>query len=141
MGHTACGNASFPAAVRRREGAHTVRFRTTLPATLQGMKKYLGSGLVKGIGPVMAERIVEAFGEATFTVIDTDPLLLQEVAGIGPVRATRIAATWAEQRHVREVMAALQGFGMMPTAGAIFQVWWDAVPDVCSPPAHQAGLG
>src|SRR5918997_407386 len=85
---------------------------TTLPATLQGMKKYLGSGLVKGIGPVNAGRIVDTFGEATFEVIDADPSRLTEVAGIGPVRAGRIAATWAEQRHIREVMAALQGYGI-----------------------------
>src|SRR5687767_10742456 len=89
-----------------------IDYRTTLPATLQGMKKYLGSGLVKGIGPVMADRIVDAFGEATFNVIDADPLLLRAVAGIGPVRAHRIGATWVEQRHIREVMTALQGFGL-----------------------------
>src|SRR5215216_7539248 len=87
-------------------------YRTTLPATVQGMRKYLGSGLVKGVGPVMAGRIVEAFGEATFSVIDADATLLKEVPGIGPVRAARIAATWAEQRHIREVMTALQGFGI-----------------------------
>src|SRR5215216_2128744 len=87
-------------------------YRTTLPATVQGMRRYLGSGLVKGVGPVMAGRIVEALGEATFTVIDADPTLLKEVPGIGPVRAARIAATWAEQRHIREVMAAMQGFGL-----------------------------
>jgi exodeoxyribonuclease V alpha subunit len=89
-----------------------VRYRTMLPASLQGMRKYLGSGLVKGIGPVIAERIVDAFGEATFTVIDADAGLLKEVPGIGPVRAARIAATWAEQRRIREVMADLQGFGL-----------------------------
>ena len=87
-------------------------YRTTLPATLQGMRKYLGSGLIKGVGPVTAARIVEAFGNATFTVIDADPARLHEVPGIGPVRAQRIAATWIEQRHIREVMAALQGFGL-----------------------------
>ena len=87
-------------------------YRTALPATLQGMKKYLGSGLVKGIGPVNAGRIVDAFGEATFEVIDDDPKRLTEVPGIGPIRASRIAATWAEQRHIREVMAALQGYGI-----------------------------
>jgi exodeoxyribonuclease V alpha subunit len=87
-------------------------YRTTLPATLQGMRKYLGSGLVKGVGPVTAARIVEAFGDATFAVIDADPSRLREVPGIGPVRARRIAATWVEQRHIREVMAALQGFGL-----------------------------
>jgi exodeoxyribonuclease V alpha subunit len=89
-----------------------VDYRATLPATLQGMKKYLGSGLIKGIGPIHAGRIVEAFGEATFEVIDADPDRLTKVKGIGPVRAGRIAAAWTEQRHIREVMAALQGFGI-----------------------------
>jgi exodeoxyribonuclease V alpha subunit len=87
-------------------------YRTALLATLQGMKKYLGSGLVKGVGPVNAGRIVDTFGEATFDVIDDDPTRLTEVPGIGPIRASRIAATWAEQRHIREVMAALQGYGI-----------------------------
>src|SRR5215208_3102131 len=87
-------------------------YRTTLPATTQGMRRYLGSGLVKGIGPVTAGRIVDAFGEGTFEVIDASPERLTEVPGIGPVRASRIAATWQEQRHIREVMAALQGFGV-----------------------------
>src|SRR5215217_2857573 len=86
--------------------------RTTLPATLQGMKRYLGSGLVKGIGPVMGGRIVEAFGEGTFAVIDEVPERLTEVPGIGPVRAGRIAAAWVEERHIREVMAALQSHGI-----------------------------
>ncbi len=87
-------------------------YRTTLPATLQGIRKYLGSGLVKGVGPVNAGRIVDAFGEATFEIIDTAPDRLTTVKGIGPVRAGRIAAAWVEQRHIREVMAALQGFGL-----------------------------
>lgn len=90
-------------------------YRTALPATLQGMKKYLGSGLIKGLGPVNAARIVDAFGEATFEIIDVSPARLTEIPGIGPVRASRIAATWAEQRHVREVMAALQGYGVSPS--------------------------
>jgi exodeoxyribonuclease V alpha subunit len=89
-----------------------VDYRTALPATLQGMKKYLGSGLVKGVGPVNAGRIVDAFGEETFEVIDTSPDRLREVPGIGPIRAGRIAAAWEEQRHIREVMAALQGYGI-----------------------------
>src|SRR5918996_4095806 len=90
-------------------------YRTALPATLQGMKKYLGSGLVKGIGPVNAARIVDAFGEETFAVIDADVERLRQVPGIGPVRAARIAAPWAEQRHIREVMAGLQGDGVSPS--------------------------
>jgi len=94
-------------------------YRTSLPTTTQGMRRYLGSGLVKGVGPVMAGRIVDAFGEGTFHVIDptlhvidATPARLTEVAGIGKVRAMRIAATWEEQRHIREVMAALQGYGV-----------------------------
>ena len=87
-------------------------YRTTLPATIQGIRKYLGSGLVKGVGPVNAGRIVDAFGETTFSVIDETPDRLTEVPGIGPVRAGRIASTWEEQRHIREVMAALQSYGL-----------------------------
>jgi exodeoxyribonuclease V alpha subunit len=89
-----------------------VDYRTTLPATQQGIQKYLGSGLIKGVGPVMAARIVAAFGEATLKLIDTDPARLRAIQGIGPVRAQRIAAAWVEQCHIREVMAALQGFGL-----------------------------
>jgi exodeoxyribonuclease V alpha subunit len=92
-------------------------YRTAPPATRQGMKKYLGSGLVKGIGPVKAWGIVDAVGEATFEVIDDDPNRLTEVPGIGPIRASRIAATWAEQRHIREVMVALQGYGILTSLG------------------------
>jgi exodeoxyribonuclease V alpha subunit len=89
-----------------------VEYRTTLPATHQGIQKYLGSGLIKGVGPVMAARIVAAFGEATLTLIDAEPARLREIPGIGPVRAQRIAAAWVEQCHIREVMAALQEFGL-----------------------------
>jgi exodeoxyribonuclease V alpha subunit len=89
-----------------------VDYRTSLPATLQGMQRYLGSGMVKGIGPVYAARIVESFGEETFDVIDATPERLTEVAGIGKVRAERIASAWAEQRQIRDVMAALHSFGV-----------------------------
>jgi exodeoxyribonuclease V alpha subunit len=108
-----------------------VDYRTTLPATLQGMRKYLGSGLVKGVGPVTAARIVDAFGEATFAVIDADPSRLRQVPGIGPVRARRIAATWVEQRHIREVMAALQGYGLSTSlAVRIYKRFGDHSGDV-----------
>jgi exodeoxyribonuclease V alpha subunit len=89
-----------------------VDYRTALPATLQGLQKYLGSGLIKGVGPVMAARIVATFGEATLTLIDAEPDRLRQVPGIGPVRAQRIAATWVERRHIRELMVALQEFGL-----------------------------
>ena len=68
-------------------------YRTSLPTTTQGMRRYLGSRLVKGVGPVMAGRIVDAFGEGTFEVIDATPERLTEVPGIGKMRATWIAAT------------------------------------------------
>ena len=108
-----------------------VDYRTALPATVQGMKRYLGSGLVKGIGPVMAGRIVDAFGEATFAVVDEQPERLTEVAGIGPVRGRRIAATWDEQRHIRDVMAALQGHGVSTSlAVRIYKRFGDRSADV-----------
>ena len=67
-----------------------------LPATLAGMENYLGSGLIKGIGPKMAERIVSQFKEATFEVIEQQPERLREVAGIGPDRSGKITAAWQE---------------------------------------------
>ena len=108
-------------------------YRTALPATVQGMKKYLGSGLVRGVGPVMAGRIVDAFGEATFEVVDATPERLTEVPGIGPVRAQRVAATWEEQRHIREVMTALQGYGVSTSlAVRIYKRFGDASGQIVS---------
>jgi exodeoxyribonuclease V alpha subunit len=89
-----------------------IDYRTALPATLQGMQRYLGSGMVKGIGSTYAARIVETFGEETFDVIDAAPDRLREVPGIGKVRANRIASAWVEQRQIREVMAALHSYGV-----------------------------
>jgi exodeoxyribonuclease V alpha subunit len=103
-----------------------IDFRTTLPATVQGMKKYLGSGLVKGVGPVMAGRIVDLFGETTFDVVDLAPERLTEVAGIGPLRAQRITAAWAEQRAIREVMTALASFGVSTSLAARISKYGDA---------------
>ena len=85
---------------------------SVLPATLTGIEKYLGSGLIKGIGPVMAGRLVERFGIHTLEVIEGDPHRLQEVEGIGPVRAGRIEKAWEEQKEIREVMVFLQGHGV-----------------------------
>jgi len=108
-------------------------YRTALPASLQGMRRYLGSGLVKGLGHVIAERIVEQFGEATFDVIDDTPERLTEVAGVGPIRAQRIAATWEEQRQIREVMAALQSFGVSTSlAVRIYKRFGDASAKIVS---------
>lgn len=86
--------------------------RTTHPATPEGMEKYLGSGLIKGIGPVFAGKLVQAFGERVFDVIADQPERLTEVPGIGPTRQQRITGSWHEQRVIREIMVFLQGHGV-----------------------------
>jgi exodeoxyribonuclease V alpha subunit len=88
---------------------------TLKPATLVGIEKYLGSGLVRGVGPVMARRLVERFGLATLEVIDQAPERLREVEGIGPVRSARIGRAWVEQRQIRDVMVFLQAHGVSTT--------------------------
>src|SRR6266851_10471925 len=76
------------------------------------MEKYLGSGLIRGIGPTFAQRLVSAFRETVFEVIEHAPQRLLEVEGIGPKRARRITASWADQKVIREIMAFLQGHGV-----------------------------
>jgi exodeoxyribonuclease V alpha subunit len=87
-------------------------YTTVLPATIQGIRRYLGSGLIKGIGPKMAERIVAHFGPATLEVIEQLPGRLVEVPGLGPKRTAMITAAWAEQQAIKEVMVFLQGVGV-----------------------------
>jgi exodeoxyribonuclease V alpha subunit len=86
--------------------------RTVAPQTEQGITKYLGSGLIKGIGPHFAKRIVEVFGERTLKVIDESPAYLAEVKGIGPRRIQRIRESWQEQKAVRDIMVFLQSHGV-----------------------------
>ncbi|GAB3829345.1 ATP-dependent RecD-like DNA helicase [Dactylosporangium cerinum] len=87
-------------------------FTTVLPATIQGIERYLGSGLIKGIGPRMAARIVERFGADTLRVIEEEPARLIEVPGLGPKRTAMIGAAWEEQKAIKEVMVFLQGVGV-----------------------------
>ncbi|WP_233625143.1 ATP-dependent RecD-like DNA helicase [Actinoplanes sp. ATCC 53533] len=89
-----------------------VSYTTVLPATIQGIRRYLGSGLIKGIGPVFAERIVDHFGEDTLRVIEEQPGRLVEVPGLGPKRTAKITAAWVEQKAIKEVMVFLQGVGV-----------------------------
>jgi exodeoxyribonuclease V alpha subunit len=102
-------------------------YTTVLPATIQGIRRYLGSGLIKGIGPRIAERIVDHFGTGTLDVIETEPKRLVEVPGLGPKRTKLIAAAWEEQKAIKEVMIFLQGVGVSTSiAVRIYKKYGDA---------------
>ncbi len=88
------------------------QYEIVLPSTVHGIRKYLGSGLIKGIGPEMARRIVKEFGLATLDVIEKSPAELARVDGIGPKRIAMIAQAWAEQREIKDIMVFLQGHGV-----------------------------
>ncbi|MFF2377180.1 ATP-dependent RecD-like DNA helicase [Streptomyces xiamenensis] len=102
-------------------------YTTVLPATVQGIRRYLGSGLIKGIGPRTAERIVEHFGVATLEVIEADAGRLIEVPGLGPKRTRLIAAAWVEQKAIKEVMVFLQSVEVSTSiAVRIYKKYGDA---------------
>lgn len=102
-------------------------FTTILPATIKGIEKYLGSGLIKGIGPKLAERIVAHFGIDTLRIIEEEPKRLVEVPKLGPKRTQLIGAAWAEQKQIKEVMIFLQGVGVSTSlAVRIFKRYGDA---------------
>lgn len=96
---------------------HGLQFKATLlkvvpPTTLEGIEKYLGSGMVKGIGPHFAKVLVKAFKEEVFDVIETAPDRLRDLPGIGPKRIEKITSAWAEQKAIREIMVFLQSHGV-----------------------------
>jgi len=97
------------------------RCKQVLPATAEGVKRYLGSGLIKGVGPVTAARIVQRFGADTLRVLDEEPRRLREALGVGPKRAAAIARAWEEQKHIREVMLFLQSHGV--TTGLAVKIY------------------
>ena len=86
--------------------------RTAEPSSTEGIEKYMGSGMIRGIGPVYARKLGRAFGEKVFDVIEAEPERLREVTGIGKVRAKRITDAWAEQKVVREIMVFLYSHGV-----------------------------
>ncbi|HOI95762.1 MAG TPA: ATP-dependent RecD-like DNA helicase [Syntrophobacter fumaroxidans] len=88
------------------------RYETTMPSTEVGIRKYLGSGLIRGIGAKMADRIVDRFGVDTLEVIENEPERLREVEGIGAYRLDRIRKAWEEQRDIRDVMVFLRTHGV-----------------------------
>ncbi|MFC8505495.1 ATP-dependent RecD-like DNA helicase [Streptomyces sp. NPDC057411] len=102
-------------------------YTTVLPATIQGIRRYLGSGLIKGIGPVFADRITTHFGLDTLTILEEAPKRLIEVPGLGPKRTKSIAAAWEEQKAIKEVMVFLQGVGVSTSiAVRIYKKYGDA---------------
>jgi exodeoxyribonuclease V alpha subunit len=86
--------------------------RTSPPTSADGIEKYLSSGMIRGVGPVYAKKLVRAFGEKVFDIIEATPDRLREVDGIGPVRAASILAAWEEQKAVREIMVFLHSHGV-----------------------------
>lgn len=86
--------------------------RTSAPTSIEGIEKYLGSGMIRGIGPVYAKKMVLAFGEKVFDIIEAEPQRLREVTGIGAFRAKRITDAWAEQKIIREIMVFLHSNGV-----------------------------
>ena len=108
------------------EQFRVVQFKTKIPATVYGIRKYLGSGLIKGLGPVMAGRIVDKFGKKTLDIIENETDRLAEVKGIGEKSIARIAKAWAAQKEIRDVMIFLQAHGVSSGyAAKIFKRYGD----------------
>lgn len=123
------------------------KFESVLPRTVVGIQKYLGSGLVKGIGPKFADRIVAKFGEKTLEVIDQFSGKLREVDGIGPERARKIKEAWTAQKSIRDIMIFLQGHGIGGAQAAkIFKQYGESAIQVVRENPYQlakdiAGIG
>ena len=104
--------------------------RVVPPSTLEGIEKYLGSGMIRGIGPHFAAQLVRAFGAEVFEVIENDPERLRELPGIGPKRQSQVVAAWAEQKAVREIMVFLQSHGVgSARAVRIYRLYGDQAVD------------
>lgn len=124
---------------------HGQQFRASFlqlvpPSSLEGIRRYLGSGLIKGIGPHFADRLVKAFGESVFDVIEGTPERLLDVDGIGKTRLQRITSGWADQKAIREIMVFLQSHGVGTSrAVRIFKTYGaDAIPLVKENPYRLA---
>ncbi|MFH1629085.1 MAG: ATP-dependent RecD-like DNA helicase [Pseudomonadota bacterium] len=88
------------------------QYKTVVPASIHGIEKYLGSGLIKGIGPIIARRIVKKYGEQTLDIIENEIDKLEQVEGIGSKRIEMIRKAWEDQKEIRDVMLFLQGHGV-----------------------------
>jgi exodeoxyribonuclease V alpha subunit len=110
--------------------------RTMPPNTREGMEKYLGSGMVKGIGPVYAKKLIARFGEELFEVIEKTPNSLEQVEGIGPKRKLKITRAWSDQRAIRDIMLFLHAHGVGTSRSVrIYKVYGaEAIPKVRANP-------
>ncbi|MDX9819790.1 MAG: helix-hairpin-helix domain-containing protein, partial [Desulfococcus multivorans] len=115
-------------------------YHITVPATTYGIKKYLGSGLIKGVGPVIAERIVDTFGEKSLDIIEENIEDLARVEGIGKKRIAMIRKAWEDQKEIRQVMLFLQSHGVSAAyAAKIFKFYGDrSIPVVRENPYRLA---
>jgi exodeoxyribonuclease V alpha subunit len=110
----------------------------TIPATVNGIRRYLGSGLLKGIGPKLAERIVKEFGIDTFDIIENHPQRLQNVPDIGPKRTHIIVSAWQEQRKIKDIMLFLHSYGVTTNlALKIYRQYGDLALDVVQKDPYQ----
>lgn len=117
---------------------NVARYETVRPATAFAIEKYLGSGMVKGIGPTYAKRIVEKFGENALDVIEQTPKKLMTVPGLGEKRVGKIIAAWADQREIRNIMLFLQGHGVSPAyAVRIYKTYGDKAIEVVEKNPYQ----
>ena len=124
---------------------HGMQFKTTFlkvmpPSSIEGIEKYLGSGMIKGIGPHFAKKLVKAYGEDVFDVIEKEPDRLLELKGIGKKRVERITSGWADQKAIREIMVFLQSNGVGTSrAVRIYKTYGaDAIPLVSENPYRLA---
>jgi exodeoxyribonuclease V alpha subunit len=123
------------------EQFRVVWWYAVLPATVSGIEKYLASGLIKGIGPELAQRLVAHFGGETLTVIGDHPERLTEVSGIGPKKMDQIRRDWQTHKAAREVLVALQGLGVgMAMATKIYQQYGDQAVEVVTTNPYQLAL-
>ncbi len=123
------------------EQFRVVWWYAVLPATVAGIEKYLASGLIKGLGPELAQRLVAHFGPETLTVIDDHPERLTEVSGIGPKKMGQIRRDWQTHKAAREVLVALQGLGVgLSMATKIYQQYGDQAVEVVTTNPYQLAL-
>jgi exodeoxyribonuclease V alpha subunit len=114
-GETLCMEGFWESHPKYGDQLRVTAYRSVLPATAAGIEKYLGSGMIKGIGPVTAKRLVTRFGDKTLAVIEEEIERLGEVEGIGEKRIDMIRRAWEDQKEIRDVMIFLQGQGVSPT--------------------------